>query len=70
MKTAGNANGWPIIFEVDLEIGKGLVIFQAHIVNGMVFLDEVVLQNQGFVFRIGNYRLEVTYFVYQALQLE
>lgn len=58
-----NAEGWKLFFNREPEAGIPFVIPQLHIVPGMMLLNEVVLQNQGFLLRMGHDGLDVCHFL-------
>ena len=56
---AGEVDLRELLREVNLDVGIGLVVLEAGVVEGLVLLDEQVLQQQRLLHRLGDDELEV-----------
>jgi len=54
-----DAEGWIFVFNREPETGIILVVPQFYVIPRMMFLDEMVLQNESFFFRVGDNRFNI-----------
>ena len=66
LHAAGDDDAGIILLPGDLDVGVALVVLEANVVLGAVFLDEVTLQDKGLYLRVGDDEIEIGDVVHHA----